>query len=395
MKILFAHNNYQLAGGEEQSFAQEVRLLRNHGHTVIEYTRSNHEVETLGWHGRLTLPGRMVWSRETYRDITTILRQNKPDIAHINNIHFMISPSIFHACVDAGVPSIMTLRNYRLLCPVANFLRDGHVCEACLGKAIAWPGVMYGCWRGSRLQTAIVATTLAVHYGLDTWTKKITRYIALTNFARTKFIEGGLPADKIAVRPNFLDPDPGPGTHTGNFAIFVGRLSPEKGLNTLFEAYPLAANQLDRLPLKIIGEGPLNAVLQKIASEQQFHDIEFPGWQPTDVILSLMQQARLLIFPSIWYEGLPRVLIEAFASGVPVIASNLGSMGELVTDHVTGLLFPPGDVQALASKIVWAWQHPDEMQQMGRNARAEYEQKYTAEVNYTSLMQIYEDALQA
>lgn len=395
MKILFAHNNYQQPGGEEKSFAQEVALLRAHGHTVIEYTRSNAEVDGYSRGEKLRLPARMIWSTQTYRAVTDILRRERPDIVHVNNMHFIISPSIFQACADAGVPAVTTLRSYRLICPGSRLMRDGHICEDCVGKTLAWPGVLHGCWRDSRVQTGVIAATLAYNRLRGTWTQAISRYIALTEFARQKFIAGGLPADKIAVRPNFLDPDPGPGSHDGGFALFVGRLSEEKGLDMLLDAFAqLQAGGLD-IPLRIVGDGPMMAALRQRAAEMQAAQITFAGWQSSEAILHLMQRATLFVAPSTWYEGLPRVLIEAFACGLPAITSDLGSMAEIITDGESGLLVEPGNATALAECIAWAWRNPDQMAAIGQRARLEFEHKYSAAANYASLMRIYADVIQS
>ncbi|MGQ9873581.1 glycosyltransferase family 4 protein [Leptodesmis sp.] len=207
-------------------------------------------------------------------------------------------------------------------------------------------------------------------------------YIALTEFARQKFIEGGLPAEKIAIKPNFTYPDPGPGDRSGNYVLFVGRISREKGVRTLVQAW----QKLRGVPLKVVGDGPLMGEMQRARSE----GLEILGWRSHDEVLALIKSARFLVFPSEWYEGFPLTIAEAFACGVPVIASRLGAMAEIVEDGRTGLLFNLGDAEDLAAKVEWAWANPDTMREMGREARQKYEQKYTAERNYQMLMEIYE-----
>jgi glycosyltransferase involved in cell wall biosynthesis len=395
MKILFVHNFYQQHGGEEKSFAQEVALLRGRGHTVIEYTRTNAEAASYGRGEKLRLPAQMIWSQETYQAVSDLLRRERPDIVHVNNLHFIISPSIFHACAHVGIPVVTTLRSYRLVCPGSRLMRDGHVCEDCVGKVIAWPGVVHGCWRESRAQTAVIAAMLAYHRLRGTWTETITRYIALTEFSRQKFIEGGLPAKKIVVRPNFLDPDPGSGTHDGKFVLFAGRLSEEKGLDILLDAYALLQRDGTQMPLKIVGDGPMMEALQQRVVQMQAHQISFEGWQTSEVILDLMRRATLFVAPSTWYEGLPRVLIEAFACGTPAITSDLGSMSEMIVDGESGLLVEQGNAAALAERMAWAWRNPERIAAIGQQARAVFERKYTAEANYASLIRIYEDAIQS
>jgi glycosyltransferase involved in cell wall biosynthesis len=232
---------------------------------------------------------------------------------------------------------------------------------------------------------------LSAHRLVKTWQKKVSRYIALTEFARQKFMAGGLPAEKIAVKPNFLADNIEYLPHTGNpkkGALFVGRLSEEKGLRTLLQAF----RQLPEVPLTIAGDGPLRQMVE--AEVLRGANIRYTGRLNKEEIMALMRQSAFLIFPSQWYEGFPMTIVESFANGLPVIASRLGSMAEIISDGKTGLLFTPGDAADMVRKVKWAYEHPEEMAQMGRNARREYEQKYTAERNYQMLVKIYEQAIE-
>ncbi|RMD58704.1 glycosyltransferase family 1 protein, partial [Candidatus Parcubacteria bacterium] len=223
-----------------------------------------------------------------------------------------------------------------------------------------------------------------------TWTEQVDCYIALTEFARRKFIEGGLPAEKVAVKPNFVYPDPGEGRHEGDYALFVGRLSPEKGVRTILQAWRL----LEGVPLKVVGDGPLRAGIEAFVRREGLEQVEVLGRRPREEVFRLMREARVLVFPSECYENFPMAVAEAFACGLPVIASRLGAMAEIVEDRRTGLLFEPGVPEDLAVKVEWAWNHPKEMAEMGREARREYQEKYTAEQNYEMLMQIYRSILE-
>jgi len=388
VRVLLIHNHYQQPGGEDVVFAAEADLLRAAGHHVSTYTRSNDEVRALGAWGRLALPARWIWARDSVQALRQIIAREKPDVAHFHNTHFMISPAAYYACRAAGVPVVQTLHNYRLLCPNALFLRGGAVCELCLGRTPPWPGVVYGCYRASRLQTAGVAAMLTFHRWRHTWQEQVDGYIALTDFARQKFIQGGLPAEKIAVKPNFL-PDPGEGQGREPFALFAGRLSAEKGLDVLAAAW----EGLD-VPLKIAGDGPLRASLERQTAITCPAIVTLLGQQPHAAVLSLLRQARFLVVPSTYYESLPTTVLEAFACGTPVIAARLGALAEVVADGRTGLHFTPGDAADLAAKVAWAWAHPEEMAALGRNARAEYEARYTPERNYELLMAIYRAAIE-
>jgi glycosyltransferase involved in cell wall biosynthesis len=388
-KILVVHNVYQQRGGEEAIVGAESWLLRQHGHEVVCYERSNDELRERGSPSGLRLAAGTVWSSRSIRELKDLMDRERPDIAHFHNTFPLISPSAFYACAEAGVPVVQTLHNYRLLCPAAKLLRDGSVCEACVGRTVAWRGVLHACYRESRAATAVAASMLAVHRAAGTWRTKVDAYIALSEFARQKFIAGGLPADRIMVKPNFVATDPAPRTQAGDYALFVGRLSEEKGPQLLLSAWRGLAG---KIPLRIAGDGPLLEGLSREIREMPSPHIELLGRRTPDEVQGLMQRARFLVFPSVWYEGFPMTVAEAFAGGLPVVASRLGSMAEIVRDGVTGLHFEAGNVVDLAAKVDWAWNHPEELVRMGHNARAEYEAKYKPSTNYRILMDIYREA---
>jgi glycosyltransferase involved in cell wall biosynthesis len=283
---------------------------------------------------------------------------------------------------------IQTLHNYRLLCPSATLYRDGKVCEECLGKLVPWPGVLHKCYREDRLASAAVGAMITTHELIGTWRGRVDRYIALTEFARDKLAENGLPSHKIVVKPNFLDPDPGVKHGPGDYALFVGRLSPEKGVRTLLDAWRRLKMPV---PLVILGEGPCEP--EVIAACADMPSVRWLGRLGNDAALESMKRARFLVMPSECYETFGLALIEAFGCALPVVASALGAMVELVDDGRTGLTFRASDPGDLAVKVEWAWSHPWEMNQMGREARGEFEAKYTASANYDALLAIYNDVL--
>jgi len=288
------------------------------------------------------------------------------------------------------VPVVQSLHNPRLLCPAATFYRDGHTCEDCLGKLIPWPSVLHGCYQNSRIRTSVAATMLTAHRYLGTWRELIDIFIVFTEFYRRKFIQGGLPGNKIMVKPHFVNPDPGLKSNRGNYALFIGRLSPEKGVRTLLGAW----KRLRDIPIKIRGNGPLLEEVRDFAAQGKCCIEVLPNRLLPREWAALMTGARFLVWPSEgYYETFGLVAIEAFAFGIPVIASRTGAMAEIVANHQTGLHFTAGDSEDLASKVAWAWTHPNEMQVMGRNARCEYEAKYTAERNYEMLVDIYQRAM--
>jgi glycosyltransferase involved in cell wall biosynthesis len=389
VKVLVVHNYYQQRGGEDATFEQECRLLTRFGHTVVPYQRSNKEIEQGGLGARLRAPLNIIWNADSRRDFNALLRAERPEVVHVHNTFFMISPSIFAACQEAGVPVVQTLQNYRLFCPVAVFFRDGRVCEDCMQHSL-WHGIRHGCYHNSRRDTTAVAAMIKVNRVLKTWPGNVDGFIAVTPFGKQKLVEGGLPADRVMVKPNFVDPDPGEGCGSRDYALFVGRLSPEKRASTMLRAWA----RLDQpVPLRIAGGGPEQEALQEQARRDGLKDVEFLGQIPREKILEVLKGARFLVFPSEWYEGFPVTICEAFACGTPVICSRMGAMQEIVEDGRTGFHFSPGDSEALAARVAWAWNHPDEMRRMGSVARAEFEAKYTAEKNHPLLMEIYNWAI--
>lgn len=390
MKIVMVHNSYQEGGGEDVVFAQECANLERAGHTVVRYHRSNSEIANHGARGKLAAAKDTVWSSSTRRSFAALLARETPDLVHVHNTFAVISPSIYAACRERGIPVVQTLHNFRLICPAATFHRAGNVCEACAEKSL-WEGIRHACYRESRPATATVALMLTTHRLLGTWKNSVDSYIALTSFARDKFIAAGISPEKLFVKPNFVDPDPGPRTGPGQYAFFAGRLSPEKGVSTLLEAW----RHLGRpIPLCIVGDGPDRASLEAFARDRNLRDVRFLGRLSYNETVAAMKGARFIIVPSTWYETFGLVIAEAMACGVPVICSRLGAMQENVADGVNGLHFTPGDPEDLARKVSWAWSHTAEMSEMGRAARREYEARYTADKNYSLLMEIYERTLQ-
>lgn len=388
MKILIVHNGYQQPGGEDVAFAQECRLLESHGHKVVKYQRSNLEIETMSSLQRLALTKDIIWSMASKRHIRDLLRVERPDLVHVHNTFMMVSPSVYEVCQDLKVPVIQTLHNFRLLCPAFSLFRNGHVCEECPASGL-WRSVWHGCYRSSRAMTANVALMLQVHRIRQTWDNSVDTYVALSEFARQKFIEGGLPSDKLRVKPNFVYPDPGERESPGDYAIFVGRLSPEKGVTTLLAAWELLGLSI---PLVIVGDGPLRKLLEDESKKKHLSTVRFTGALPMAETRNAIRQSAFLIAPSLWYEG-PMTIFEAFACGTPVLCSRLGAMQEIVTDHLNGLHFFAGGEEDLACKVQWAWNNRDRLAAMGRAARHTYESRYTAERNYDMLIKIYDETI--
>lgn len=382
MQILSAHNRYQVRGGEDECSDAEINLLRVKGNFVDVYEENNDRVNQLG---NFQTAIKTIWSQETYQKVKRQLEDKSYDAVHVQNFFPLISPAIYCASQESGVPVVQTLHNYRLLCPNGQFFRDDHPCEDCLGKLIPLPGIIHACYRESVVATSLVAAMLTVHRMKRTWTEMIDVYVALTEFAREKFIQGGLPAEKIVVKPNFVYPDPGFRPGKGKYAIFVGRLSSEKGIDLLLEAWKHLET---KIPLKIVGDGPL--ALQVAEAAELLPEIEWLGRKPLEQVYELMGDAAFLVFPSVWYEGLPRTIVESFAVGTPVIAADLGAMSSLINPGQTGLHFRPGNLEDFMAQVEWSVTHLEAIAQMRSEARAEFERQYTAEKNYEKLVEIYD-----
>jgi glycosyltransferase involved in cell wall biosynthesis len=391
MKIVLVHNTYQQPGGEDVVVESERRLLESEGHQVIPYFRSNMELQDASAFARIAIVPRMVWSSQARRDFAALLDAQRPDVVHIHNTFMVISPSIYSACSERKVPVVQTLHNFRLLCPSANFYRDGHVCEECVDHGLL-RGVQHACYRDSRAATASVALMIAVHRKLNTWRDCVTRFIALTEFQKQKFVASGFPSDKFTVKPNFVDPDPCERANAGEYAVYVGRLAEDKGLRVLLNAWKQLRTPY---PLQIVGDGPERPTLEQQARDLQISGVTFRGRLPRPETMAAIKNARFIVVPSTWYETFGMIIAESFACGTPVLCSRLGAMAEIVMDQCTGLHFTPGDAQDLAHKVEWAWEHPADLAKMGRTARAKYESDYTAKRNYSLLLQIYEQAMAA
>lgn len=384
MKILQVHNYYQFSGGEDVVIKNEYELLTSQKHTVLQYLKNNSEIVEYSLLQKGKLFFDTSYSKKSYLEILELLKIEKPDVAHVHNTLPLITPAVYYACNELNIPVVQTLHNYRLLCSNAYLFKNGNVCEECIGKSL-YHSVKYGCYRDSRIQTFALARMVEKHRKLGTWSTKIDAYIALTNFSKIKFVEGGLPEDKIIVKPNFLSSDLGFNYNTQNYFLFAGRLDITKGIEVILEANK---NVNQNAKILIAGDGSFKDKVISVFNEN------FLGQLNHNALMKYLKDSTALIFPSPLFENMPLTIVETFASGKPVIASNLGAMAELIEDGRTGLLFEPGNSDDLADKINWANEHKEEMRQMGINARKEYEEKYTAEKNYKILMDIYEKAIE-
>jgi glycosyltransferase involved in cell wall biosynthesis len=376
--VLTVHNFYRQPGGEDHAFTGDAALLEAKGHSVVRYEERNTRIES-----GLTAGLSAIWNHSAYRRLRSLAQARKPDVAHFHNTFPLISPAGLYAIHNQGVPVVQELHNFRLLCPAATLNRNGTVCEECIEKATFFPALRHRCYRKSLGATAVVAASLTIHRAAQTWRQAVDIFIAPSAFVRQKFSESGLPEDRIVSKPNLILPDPGQGQGGGGYALFAGRLSEEKGIDTLARAW----EQLPQIPLRVAGDGPLRGISWPLG-------VSWVGMKTPDEVSLLMKSAEVLIVSSTCYETGPRMVLEAFACGLPVIGSNLGSIAERIEHRRTGLLFRPGDAQDLAQQVRWAFEHPEEMAAMRVAARREYEEKYSAERNYKLLIAIYEMAIE-
>jgi len=382
VKVLIVHNYYSWRGGEDECFDAEIELLSSRGIQVVTYTQNSSRIDASK---PLNLALRSIWSREDYKAVRLLIKKERPDLTHVENCFPLISPAVYYASQAEGVPVLQSLHNYRLLCLNSQLVRNGAVCEDCVNKFLPWPGVLHSCYFRGRAASATLASMLTVHRAIKTFTTKVNFYTAPTDFVRNKFIQSGFPEEKILLRPIFVANDMGVGQGSGDYALFVGRLSPEKGLNVLLSACEKLG---PGFPVKIIGSGPMEDQVRDMA--RRIKGVEFLGRVPSEQLRESFRNARALILPSIWYEGSPAVIGEAFSAGVPVIASDLGGMSTLIDDGRTGLHFRPGDADDLAMKVRWAFSHHEEIERMRHSARREYETKYAPENSIQRQIEIYQ-----
>jgi len=394
MRILLVHNYYQSTSpsGEDTVFKNELELLRSNNISVIEYNKSNDSV--INGVDKIKTNIIAKWSKQSYDEITSLIRKEKPDIVHFHNIWYLISPSAYYACQDLNVPVVQTLHNFRLFCINGLLLNNGRVCEKCIAGS-PYRGAVNRCYRQSLFYSFPIASILQTHQSMKTWNMQIDAFISLSEFSKKKYIQYGLPVDKIFIKPNFYMNPAKPSYSNYGFGLFAGRLSREKGIDILLNASNIlsSVDENKKILIKIVGDGAQGGSIKDRINNEKINNVELLGLKNHSDVIDLIKNSRFIALPSICYEGFPLVIGEAYACGKPIITSRLGAMAELVEDGKTGLLFEPGNARDLADKIRWMYDHEDECIQMGKNARKVFEEKYTAEKNFEILMNIYKTVL--
>lgn len=383
MKILQAHNYYQLAGGEDIVVENEKKLLLENGHEVIRYLKHNNEINEFSLKNKLKLFDSMTWSQKTFDEVRKVLIKEKPDICHVHNFFPLISPSIYDACKKENIPVVQTLHNFRLICTNGMLLRNGKVCEDCLGKS-AFNSTGKKCYRNSHTQTFAVANMIEKNKKNRVWSKNVDAYLCFTEFAKQKFIAHGIKESKLFIKPNFVEctiHEVNP-TPKKDYLIYVGRLDSYKGVPLIKE---IAASL--PLPVKLVGEGELMEEMKGVSN------VDLLGKQSHKSTMRLISEATALLFPSSCYEGMPMTILEAFAHQTPVIASNLGAMQSLIKHQHNGLLFTQGSSIELLSCINLLLTNKELSSEITRNAFKDFQEKYSKEENYQTLIKLYDSLL--
>ncbi len=384
MRILVAHHRYRVRGGEDQAVDREVAMLREAGEEVELWERDSREIVSLG--ARVRTAWDMPYSEQSRDELYAKLESYRPDLVHVHNFFPTFTPSLYDACAKAGVPVVQTLHNFRIFCASGVLARDGKPCELCLGGSTL-PALRYACYQDSRLSTLALTRMIRIHRRENTWNGKVARFIALSNFSADKLAEGGLARAKIRIKPNFaFAPPAGTARVREDYALYVGRLSDEKGVRTLLRAW----EGLD-IPLWIVGDGPLRAAVAAAKNPR----IRIMGAMPSSSVMRIMGRSRFLVVPSECYENFPVVVAEAFSLGLPVVASRLGALGEIVRPGDNGLLFAPGAAEELREQVRKLAGSPDLHERLSRGASEDFRAKYTPERNLEILREIYRDVLQA
>ncbi|WP_025749556.1 glycosyltransferase family 4 protein [Priestia megaterium] len=390
MKVLLVHNYYQVSGGEDRVVEEEQKLLEKNGIQVRTYLVSNKDIKTKGLINKAKLGIQTTWSKNQYNRIKEIILDEKPDLVHFHNTFPLLSPSVYYACYNMNIPVVQTLHNYRIGCPGAMLMKDNKVCEKCINGSLL-NSVKYGCYRNSRIQTIPLSTMLYTHRSLNTWNNKVDKYIALTNFAKEKFIEIGLNEDKIAVKPNFIEKHIEDRLKKEDQITFVGRISKEKGLHLLLAAWSKVGSEVNT-KLNVIGDGPLRKELE--GKYEHLSNVKFLGKLDSKDVLSYMSKSKYIIVPSIWYEGFPMTIIESYSVNTPVISSNIGSLKEVVTNEVTGFHFENNNINSLENTLKKALHYSD-YDKLQKNINEQYEKKYTPSANFKMLINIYEEVVRS
>jgi glycosyltransferase involved in cell wall biosynthesis len=404
MKILFVNKYYHPSGGPEKVMFQEKNYLEKLNWQVIPFSMqhplnvktlySRYFVSNVDYNGSYSILNKtkmalnIFYSWEAKRKMEVLLDEQKPDLAHIHNIYHQISPSILPVLKRRNIPVVMTLHDFKLVCPNYTFLRDGNPCESCEGKYF-YKATLHRCVKNSFWSSLVCSLETYFHRFLKIYQNYVDVFITLSEFSRKKMIQYGINEKKLSLLRNYVDlPSNGSGLDSGKHILFFGRLSEKNGIITLIQAM----ERTKEIPLVVAGEGELLSTLKEYVSEKKLNNVTLAGFLEGEKLEKAIKNSLFTVFPAICYHNCPMSILESFAFGKPVIGSNLGSVPELIEDEVNGLLFEPNNVEKLAEKIRYLYHHPLLAQKMGMVARKKVEEKYSEGEYYKKLLGLY-DAL--
>ena len=379
-RILMIHNRYRIVGGEDVSTDAQVELLRSAGHEVVLIEDTNERVDQLGM---LRTAATAIWSGASRKRVAEVLAGSRFDVVHVQNFFPLFSPSVYYAAHDHGVPVVQSLRNFRMLCPEGMLHRSGQVCTDCVGKTVAWPAIAHRCYRDSARGSAVVAAMSTGHRWAGTWSRRVARYVAPSEYTRGVYETAGWDPDKVEVIPNFVHPEPALGSGSGKYGLFIGRLARVKGLDTLLQAWISGGLET---PLHIVGDGPMRAEVEAAAAS---HDhISYLGTVEQPRLTELMGDAGFVVVPTRGIESFGRVVVEAMATGTPSIVADHAGLRETLLGSAAGLRFPPGDATALVATVRSLLGSGD-MEEMRMAARRDYEERFSSEVALQRWVDLY------
>jgi glycosyltransferase involved in cell wall biosynthesis len=384
LRIVIAHNRYKFSGGEDTVMRSELEMLRRAGHEVELLEADNVVIDSTV--AKIAAAGSLFHSHSSSRKMTQLLRRFRPHVLHIHNWFPLLSPSIISAAMDEGVPVVQTLHNFRMFCANGILYRDGKVCVDCAGRALPLGAIVHGCYSSSRVGSALVTAAFSYHRIAHTW-DDVSTFIAVSEYQRDLLIRGGVPSAQVVVKPNFVKHPGKPGAGDGEYALYVGRLTPQKGIRTILNAW--AGNKI-AIKLKIMGDGPLAEEVRE--RTKALPCVQYLGQQSPESVRAAMAGAKFLIFASESYEPFALTIVEAFSQGTPVLAADVASVVELVKHGSTGFRFTPSDSDDLVAKASAFLADPAVYAEMRRECRRIYEERYTDTINYRLLMDIYRRA---
>lgn len=383
MRILILHNFYQYRGGEDTYFISLARLLKVKGHQVITYAKDSGYINN-SLRKRINVGLGMYKNKSVEEDLSSLIKTHNPNIVHINNIYPLISASAYQVCKKNGIPIVQTAHNYRFVCPKGTLFRDGKICELCVKKNFAYPSIFYGCYHNSNLASLIFSSSFFYHRSKGAF-DCIDKFIFPSEFTRRYYIDNlGLEKDKTNVIPYFVENESKPFNSQRQYFLYAGRLSEEKGIIHLLDIF----SNLLSYKLVVLGDGPLR---NKVEQYRKYKNIIIKGFISPEKMHSYFREAICTIIPSLWYEVLPMVMLESFVNSTPVIVPNFGTFQYTVTDGKNGFFYEQYNFNDLKAKILYVWNNRNKIEKMREFARKEYEEKYTPEKHYRSLLRVYQD----